>query len=125
MTLLLANERLPGSAESYLQLKLRPGFDGKDGEAVIETRFPAGYQSGTKWLPAPGFSNNKQNNRITVSIRKAGETLQVFIDSNKIAQYDKAIPAGLLFNAMSFFVLGSASEQNDKFYLSKIRISRE
>lgn len=125
LTVLLANERSPGNAESYLQLKLRPGFGGKDGEAVIETRFPAGYQSGTKWLPAPGFSNNKQNNRITVSMRKAGETIQLFIDSNKIAQYDKAIPAGLLFNAMSFFVLGSASEQNDKFYLSKIRISRE
>lgn len=125
LTLQLANERSPGTAESYLSLKLRPGFDGKDGEAVIETKFPSGYPSGTKWLVATGFSNNKPNNRITVSIRKAGETIQVFIDANKIAEYEKAIPAGLLFNAMSFVVLGSASEQNDKFYLSKIRISKE
>lgn len=91
----------------------------------METRFPSGYLSGTKWLPATGFSNNKQNNRITVSIRKAGETLQVYIDANKIAEYDKAIPAGLSFNAMSFVVLGSPSEQNDKFYLGRIRVSKE
>ena len=119
LTLELAN------ADSYLRLKLRPGFDGKDGEAVIETKFPSGYPSGTKWLPATGFSNNKQNNRVTVSVRKAGETIQVFLDANKIADFDKAVPAGLLFNGMSFFVLGSPSELNDKFYLGKIRISKE
>ena len=90
LTLQLANETTPGNAESYLQLKLRPGFDGKDGEAVLETRFPPGYQSGTKWLVATGFSNNKQNNHITVSIRKAGETLQVFID----AQQDRGLRQG-------------------------------
>jgi hypothetical protein len=125
LTLQLANEKTQGAAESYLTLKLRPGFDGKDGEAVIETKFPPGYSSGTKWLVATGFSNNKPNNRITVSIRKAGETLQVFIDANKIAEYEKAVPAGLTFNALSFFVLGSPSELKDKFYLGNIRISRE
>src|SRR4029077_4288584 len=44
-TLLLANEPSPGSADSYVRLKLRPGFDGKDGEAELETKFAAGYQS--------------------------------------------------------------------------------
>jgi hypothetical protein len=33
--------------------------------------------------------------------------------------------ATLLFNAMSFFVMGGAPEEKDKFYVSKIRISRE
>lgn len=125
MTFRLANEKSPGNADSYLSLKLRPGYDGRDGEATLETQFPAGYSSGTKYLPATGFSNNKQNNRITVSIRKTGETIQVFIDANKIADLDKAMPAGLLFNAMSFSVLGSPSELKDKFYIGRIRISRE
>jgi len=124
LTLELANERSPGNADSYLRLKLRPGYDGKDGEAMIETRFPAGYQSGSKWYPATGFSNNEKNNRITVSIRKSGESLQVFLDSNKIAEYEKAMPAGQAFNKMSFVVPGSPSEQNDKFYLSKIKVSK-
>ncbi len=125
LSLRLAHETSAGNADSYLHLKLRPGFDGKDGEATIETKFPSGYQTGSKWVPAPGFSNNKKHNRITVSIKKAGENLQIFIDSNKIADYDKAIPATLLLNAMSFFVMGGASEEKDKFFVSNIRISRE
>jgi hypothetical protein len=56
-------------------LKLRPGFDGRDGEATIETKFPSGYLSGTKWTAASGFSNNKKYNRIMVSIKKLGERL--------------------------------------------------
>jgi hypothetical protein len=125
LTLQLAHEKTPGTAESFLKLKLRPGYDGRDGEAMIETRFPAGYQTGSKWLVAPGFSNNEQHNRITVSIRKTGETIQVFIDANKIAEYDKALPAGLLFNAISFSAPNSPSDLKDKYYLGKIRISRE
>jgi len=125
LTLQLANERSPGNPDAFLSLKLRPGFDGKDGEATIETRFPAGYSTGTKWVPAAGFSNTKQTNHVTVSIQKAGETIRVFLGSNKIADFDKAMPANLLFNAMSFSVLGSAAEQKDKFYIGRIRISRE
>ena len=125
LTLRLAKEPSAGNAESYFQLKLRPGFDGKDGEAAIETKFPAGYPSGTKWVPAPGFSNNQKNNRITVSIKKAGERIQVFIDANRIAEYDKAIPSSLMFDTMAFFVPGSASEEHDRFYISRIRVSRE
>lgn len=125
LTIQLANEKPAGNPVSYLRLKLRPGFDGKDGEATIETQFPAGYLSGYKYLPATGFSNNKTNNRIAVSIRKTGETLQVFIDKNKIAEYEKAIPSGLLFNAVSFFVPGSPSELKDKFFVSSIKIAKE
>ncbi len=125
LTLQLANEKSPGHAESFLQLKLRPGYDGREGEAVIETRFPAGYLSGTKWLTAPGFSNDKQNNHITVSVKKTGETLEVSLDGNRIARFETAIPSGLLFNAMSFFVPGSTSDEKDRFYVSQIRISKE
>ena len=121
----LANEKPAGNALSYLRLKLRPGFDGRDGEATIESQLPAGYLSGSKYVPATGFSNNKANNRISVSIRKTGETLQVFIDKNKIAEYEKAIPSGLLFNAVSFFVPGSAAELKDKFFVTNIRIAKE
>ena len=122
----LAKETSAGNAESYLQLKLRPGFDGSDGEATIETKFPfpPGYLNGAKWLTAPGFSNNKKNNRITVTIKKIGETLQVFIDKTKIAEYEKAIPAAHLFNAMSFYT-GGGSSDNDKFYISNIKITKD
>jgi hypothetical protein len=125
LTFQLSKETSPGNAESYLSLKLRPGYDGKDGEATLETKFPAppGYSNETKWLVANGFSNDKQNNRITVKIKKTGEMLQVFIDENKIAEYQKAIPATLMFNAMSFS--SGNSGENDKYYISNIKIMKD
>jgi hypothetical protein len=122
----LSKETSPGNTEYYLQLRLCPGFNGSDGAAILETQFPAppGYLNGSKSLIATGFSNNKQNNHITVTIKKKEETLQVFIDKTKIGEYEKAIPAALLFNAMSFYVNGSSGE-NDKLYFSNIKIVKD
>jgi len=126
LTMLLSKETSPGNAESFLKLKLRPGAGGSDGEATLETKFPSppGYSNGTKWYVADGFSNNKKNNRITVTIKKTDEKLQVFIDKTKIAEYEKAIPAALLFNALSFDC-SSNSAENDKFYISNIKITKD
>lgn len=125
LTFQLSKELSAGNTESYLQLKLRPGFDGRDGEAELETKFPSppGYSNGTKWFAAPGFSNNKKNNHITVTIKKKDERLQVFIDKIKIAEYEKAIPAAHLFNAMSF--TSGNSGESDKFYISNIKITKD
>ena len=125
LTFQLSKETSPGNAESYLKLKLRPGFDGKDGEATLETKFPnpPGYSNGTKWLIAKGFSNDKKYNHITVTIKKNDEILQVFIDNTKITEYGKAIPAAHLFNAMSFS--SGNSGENDKFYISNIKITKD
>jgi hypothetical protein len=126
LTMQLSKETSPGNAESFLNLRLRPGFNGRDGEAVLETKFPSppGYSNGTKWYVANGFSNNKKNNRITVTIKKIDEKLQVFIDKTKIAEYEKAIPAAHLFNALSFDCNGNSAE-NDKYYISNIKITKE
>jgi hypothetical protein len=126
LTMQLSKETSPGNAESYLKLKLRPGFDGRDGEAEFETKFPSppGYSNGTKWYVATGFSNNKKYNNITVTIKKKDEKLQVFIDKNKIVEYEKAIPEAHLFNALSFDCAGNSGE-NDKFYISNIKITKD
>ena len=126
LTMLLSKETSPGNAESFLNLRLRPGSNGGDGEAVLETKFPfpPGYSSGTKWYVANGFSNNKKNNRITVTIKKIDEKLQVFIDKIKIVEYEKAIPSADLFNALSFDCNGNSVE-NDKYYISNIKITKE
>jgi hypothetical protein len=125
LTFQLAKELSAGNAESYLKLKLRPGYDGRDGEAVLETKFPAppGYSNDTQWFVATGFSNNKKNNRIIVTIKKKDETLQVFIDKTKIVEYEKAIPAAHLFNVISFS--SGSSGENDKFYISNIKITKD
>ena len=62
-------------------------------------------------------------NRISVLIKKNAENLQVFIDDHKIADYEKAIPSALLFNALSF-THGRSDGETEKYYISNIRISR-
>jgi hypothetical protein len=124
LTFQLAREKSAGNADSYLMLRLRPGFDGRDGEATIETKFPAGYASGTQWVKAVGFSNDKTHNRVRVSVTKRGQALQVYIDGAKIAEYEKGVPADLRFNALSFIGGGNTGE-NDKFYVSNVTIKKE
>ena len=125
LTMQLSKETSPGNVESFLKLKLRPGSNGSDGEATLETKFPAppGYSNGIKWYVANGFSNNKKNNLIMVTIKKMDEKLQVFIDKTKIAEYEKAIPAAHLFNALSFDCAGNSAE-NDKYFISNIKIEK-
>jgi hypothetical protein len=124
LTLRLAKETSPGNAESYLTLKLRPGDGGRDGEAALETKFPfpPGYSNNKKWVDAKGFSNNKKINRISVSIKKIDEKLEVFIDNTKVVEIEKAIPAAHLFNALSF---NGGTTEGDKFYVSNIKITKD
>jgi hypothetical protein len=123
MTFKLSGKPTAGTGESFLSLRIRPGFSGKEGEVVIEAQFPGvqGYLSGSKWVGAPGFSNDSVNNRVTVTLRKKGDLLQVFIGKTKVAEYEKAVPPGLQFDAMSF-ELGGVSA-NDKMFISNIRIA--
>lgn len=111
--------------DSFFSVRLRPGFGGKDGEAVIEGTFRGApdYLSGTKYAVVPGFSNNQQHNRIAVTIRKQGEMVEVLIGKVSIARYDKAIPGALLFDAVSFDLQGQPGP-NDQMFISNIRITK-
>jgi len=121
----LAKETSPGNEESFLDLGFRPGFDGKDGDVSLELKFPSppGYANLAEGYVAHGFSNNKKNNLIKITIQKTNEILQLFIGDIKIAEYEKAIPAAHLFNALSFFSYNSG--ENDKYYISNIKVTKD
>ena len=123
MTFKLFRRPAAGTGESFLSVRMRPGFGGREGEVVIEAQFPGvqGYLSGSKWAGAPGFSNDAVNNRVTVTLRKKGELLQVFIGKAKVAEYEKAIPLGLQFDAMSFELGGVSAD--DKMFIGNIKIA--
>ena len=124
LTLRLAFEKSARHPESYRAGEAASRVRWQGRRSSIETKFPAGYMSAPSGCVATGFSNNKKHNRIAVSVKKTGETLQVFIDNNKIADYPKADPPDLLFTAVSFSAGGNYGE-NDKFYVSNIKISKE
>ena len=120
LTLQLSKDNSSGTG-TYLELRLRPGFDGRDGEATIDAKYSSSdYGNNYKAYKAPGFSNNKKNNIISVTLQKSGEILQLFIDGNKIGEYK--IPAAQSFNAMSF--ASANTGENDKYYISNIKITR-
>ena len=70
------------------------------------------------------FPITKKNNLIKVSIKKINETLQIFIDGKKVGEFEKAIPASQVFNALSFDCNGNSAE-NDKYFISNIKISKD
>jgi hypothetical protein len=123
MTFRLSRRPTAGTGESFLSLRIRPGFSGKEGEVVVEAQFPGvqGYLSGSKWVGAPGFSNDAVNNRVTVTLRKKGDQLQVFIGQTKVAEYERGVPPGLQFDAMSFELAGVSA--NDRMFIGNIRVA--
>jgi hypothetical protein len=50
--------------------------------------------------------------------------LRIFIDNKMIAEYIKGIPADMKFNALSFD-MGSSDGENDKYYITNIKITRD
>jgi len=123
MTFRLSKGVAGSGTDSVFSVRLRPGFGGRDGEAAIEGKFPGapGYFNEGTGVVAPGFSNNQQNNRITVTIRRQGEMVQVFIGQTKVAEYPKAIPEALLFDAVSFDLQGQPGP-NDQMLISNVKI---
>ena len=121
LTMRLSKAPAAGAGESFLNLRIRPGFSGREGELVIEGQFPGApaYLGGSKFVAAPGFSNDLAINRVTVTIKKRGDLLQVFVGTTKVAEYEKGIPAALQFDAL-YFELSSAPEE--KMFLGNVRI---
>ena len=77
---------------------------------------------GSKWVAAPGFSNNAAINRVTVTLKKKGDLLQVFVGQAKVAEYEKGIPPGVQFDAMTFALSGNAALPDERMFIGNIRI---
>ena len=79
--------------------------------------------NGSKWVGAPGFSNNAAINRVTVTLKKKGDLLQVFVGQTKVAEYEKGIPPGVQFDAMSFDLQGNTAFADERMFIGNIRIT--
>jgi len=126
LTMRLSKELKHGVTEAFLDLTLRPGFSGRDGEAVLEAHHigTSRQENRSKFYTAVGFSNNKKINRVGVTLLKRGETVQVFIDKTKIAEWEKILPADQQFTTLSFNCNGNKAE-TDKYFISNIKIKSD
>jgi hypothetical protein len=120
----LSKQKFDGTDEANFILSIRPGYSGSaDGLAYVETKLPAGFASGSNFS-APGFSVNKDVNKISVSIIKDGEKMEVWVGKSKVAEYKKGVPADMLFNALSF-THGRSDGDTEKYFISNIKITNQ
>jgi hypothetical protein len=119
-----------GTAKNYVEngpcinLRLRAGFSGRPGETSLEFKFGSSYPVNAKpYYDAIGFSNNNEINKVTITLKKKGESLEYYIDRNKIAEIAKAVPPGTLFNWLQLTHLRSDGE-NQKYFISNIKITK-
>lgn len=120
----IAREKTTGNMDYFIRIKIKPGSDGREGAAELETKLPATYTSGTKYYELPGFSNDKKINRLSVMVKKKNETLELYIDKKLTAAFSNAIPAAIEFNALSFSHSRSDSE-TEKYFIGNIKITKE
>jgi hypothetical protein len=119
-----------GTAKNYVEngpcinLRIRAGFSGRPGETSIECKFGSSYPVKVNpYYDAVGFSNDKEINKVTITLKKKGESLEYFIDQNKIADIPKAVPPGTLFNWLQLSHLRSDGD-NQKYFISNFKIIR-
>jgi hypothetical protein len=106
-----------------LNLRFRAGFYGRAGEGSLTGKFGNGYFNSYKNFEATGFSNDKELNNVTITLKKNGELFELLIDDNKVAEIQKAFPAYTVFNWLQFKHLNSDAE-NQKYFISKFKIIR-
>ncbi len=124
LEMFIAKEKTAGNMEYFIRFRIRPGFNGREGAGELETKFPSAYTSGSKSYELPGFSNDKNINRIAVAIKKKGETLELYIDKKLMASFNNAMPSDISFNAVSFSHSRSDSD-TEKYFISNIRITKD
>ena len=117
-----------GTAKNYVEngpcinLRIRAGFSGRPSETSLEFKFGSGYPVNVKpYYDATGFSNDKEINKVSITLKKKGEALEYFIDNNKIAGIPKAVPPGTLFNWLQLSHMRSDGD-NQKYYISNFKI---
>jgi len=124
MTFSLSKGPASGGAGTFVSLRLRPGSGSGAGEAVLEARFPNGdgYLGGSKYFTVPGFSDKAQS-KVAVMLVKQGERLQVFLNTVKVFESDKAIPAGLVFDTLALQQPGTNAA--DRMFISNLAILKK
>jgi hypothetical protein len=120
----ISTEKKESDGGEYISFKMRPGFDGRAGSSDITTHLKGTSRDSYKYGEAPGFSNNKDFNRVTVMIRKKDSDLLVFFDGQPVKELSLQVPPSLSFNTV--YVKHSRSDAPaEMYYISNIKITKE
>jgi len=118
---LAGDEKYKGSSYgNYIMVKIRPGFDERDGWATVNVKTPAKTAFPPE-VAVPGFSNNKIINPTTIIIKKTGEHLEVYAGNNKVFDQIGVLPENIILNHVYFNESNQGWDVED-FYITNIKI---
>jgi len=108
--------------ESF-KVGIRPGFDGRSGNAWVENTIAGNKGIYNKYYEAKGFSNNLPLNAASITLRKKGESIEVRINGQLAEVFPNAVPASTVFNWI-WFSHGNSYEESEKYYISNFKITK-
>jgi hypothetical protein len=108
--------------ESF-KVGIRPGFDGRSGNAWLENTIAGNKGIYNKYYEAKGFSNNLPLNAASIMLRKKGESIEVRINGQLAEVFPNAVPASTVFNWI-WFSHGNSYEESEKYYISNFKITK-
>ncbi len=120
----ISTEMKDGVGGEFISFKMRPGFDGRAGSSDITTHLKGTSRDNYKYGEAPGFSNNKDFNRVTVMIRKKDSDLLVFFDGQPMKELSLQVPPSLSFNTV-YMKHSRSDAPTEMYYISNIKITKE
>jgi hypothetical protein len=50
--------------------------------------------------------------------------IQLFVDQKMVVEYNKGLPADMMFNALSF-EMANRDRETDKYYISNIKVTKD
>ena len=108
-----------------IKLRIKAGYWGRPGEISIQGKFADGYFANVKpYFEATGFSNDKELNTAKITLKRKGESLELYMGENKIVEIPTAIPVTTSFNFLKFIHISSDSDL-EKYYISNFKITKQ
>lgn len=124
LELFLCTQNKLNENDGFIKIRFRAGFSGRPGEITMQTKFGTAYSSNKTDYPGIGFSNDKTFNKVSVKLKKQGESLVLFFDNNRIADIPNGLPASTLFNWFQFKHLNSSND-TEKYFIGNFKIIRQ
>jgi len=120
-----------GKEKKSFLVEIRPGYDSSNGYLYVNAGDFGSEILNTKAnsfgndFPAVGFSNNKVFNQVNIKVQKTGKELELFVDNQSVVKYEEAFNSSIFtLDAMEFSQISSDTD-NQKYYISNIKIERK
>lgn len=120
-----------GTDKASFLVSMRPGFDGNPGflyagpDQYGSTILAAGSMAKDTEAPAHGFSNNNPFNRIQLTVRKKGKSLELLINQKQAMVIPEAFTGtGIKLQGLEFSHSRSDSA-TEKYYITNIQLNSQ